>query len=89
MAQSSVPIRAVGAKLRHKGIRSTMRYEHLAPETVRGVAATLVSRSRFGHGYSQYENASEQHQYQAKCEQKKTLIKIKLSSINLGGQNDC
>ena len=43
-------IRAVAELLRHADIRVTMRYAHLAPETVRAAVSVLDSESRFGHG---------------------------------------
>ncbi len=50
LVQSGVSIRAVAELLRHSDIRITMRYAHLAPETVRAAVAVLDAESRFGHG---------------------------------------
>jgi integrase len=48
--QAGVSIREVAEVLRHSDIRVTMRYAHLAPETVRAAVGALegdVSRSGF------------------------------------------
>lgn len=50
LVQDGVPIRTVCELLRHKDIRTTMRYAHLAPENVRNAVAVL-DWSRFGHGH--------------------------------------
>lgn len=50
LVQQDVPIRTVCALLRHKDIRTTMRYAHLAPENVREAVSVLDKvKSRFGH----------------------------------------
>ncbi len=50
LVQAGVPIRTVCAYLRHKDIRTTMRYAHLAPESVQEAAKVLESgTSRFPH----------------------------------------
>jgi len=48
LVQSGVPIRTVSEVLRHKDIKTTMRYAHLAPENLRE-AVSVLSESRFGH----------------------------------------
>jgi integrase len=50
LVQAGVSIRAVAELLRHWDIRVTMRYAHLAPETVRAAVSVLDAESRFGHG---------------------------------------
>ena len=50
LVQSGVSIRAVAELLRHADIRVTMRYVHLAPETVRAAVSVLDAESRSGHG---------------------------------------
>lgn len=50
LVQSGVSIRTVAELLRHADIRVTMRYAHLAPETVRAAVSVLEAESRFGHG---------------------------------------
>ena len=49
LVQSGVPIRAVAELLRHADIRVTMRYAHLAPETVRAAVSVLDAESRSGY----------------------------------------
>lgn len=50
LVQKDVPIRTVCALLRHRDIRTTMRYAHLAPENVREAVSVLDKvKSRFGH----------------------------------------
>lgn len=58
LVQSGVSIRAVAELLRHSDIRVTMRYAHLAPETVRAAVAVLDVKSRFGHGVDLEERAT-------------------------------
>lgn len=50
LVQAGVSIRAVAELLRHDDIRVTMRYAHMAPETVRAAVSVLDAESRFGHG---------------------------------------
>lgn len=57
LVQSGVSIRAVAELLRHSDIRVTMRYAHLAPETVRAAVAVLDTESRSGHGVDFEERA--------------------------------
>jgi len=57
--QSGVSIRAVAELLRHADIRVTMRYAHLAPETVRAAVSVLETESRFGHGADLEEREEE------------------------------
>ena len=49
LVQAGVSIRAVAELLRHTDIRITMRYAHLAPETVRAAVSVLDPQSRFSH----------------------------------------
>ncbi len=49
LVQAGVSIRAVAESLRHADIRVTMRYAHMAPETVRAAVSVLDAESRFGH----------------------------------------
>ena len=50
LVQAGVSIRTVAELLRHADIRVTMRYAHMAPETVRAAVSVLDIESRFGHG---------------------------------------
>lgn len=59
LVQSGVSIRAVAELLRHADIRVTMRYAHLAPETVRAAVSVLETESRFGHGADLEEREKE------------------------------
>ena len=50
LVQAGVSIREVAELLRHSDIRVTMRYAHLAPESVRSAVARLeISASRSSH----------------------------------------
>ena len=59
LVQSGVSIRAVAELLRHADIRVTMRYAHLAPETVRAAVSVLDAESRSGHG-ADFEQREEE-----------------------------
>jgi len=48
LVQAGVPIRTVCELCRHKDIRTTMRYAHLAPENSREAIKVLDRRSEFG-----------------------------------------
>ena len=50
LVQRDIPIRTVCALLRHRDIRTTMRYAHLAPENVREAVGSLDRvQSHFSH----------------------------------------
>lgn len=50
LVQSGVPLRTVCELCRHKDIRTTMRYAHLAPENAREAIKVLDRVSGFGQG---------------------------------------
>ena len=53
LVQNDVSIRKVAKLLRHRDIRTTMRYAHLSPDSAREAVKTLdVVRSHFGHSDS-------------------------------------
>ena len=58
LVQAGVPIRTVSEVLRHKDIKTTMRYAHLAPENLRE-AVSVLSESRFGHAEQNQELAGK------------------------------
>lgn len=59
LVQAGVPLRTVCELCRHKDIRTTMRYAHLAPENTRDAVKVLDRLSEFGQsGYAASEKAA-------------------------------
>jgi integrase len=58
LVQSGAPLRTVAELLRHKDIRTTMRYAHLSPEDTRD-AVEAINLSRFCHGRDKREVKSD------------------------------